>query len=635
MHFPCHPFLLRPRTPYKRPPPPLCTPRLHRPHSLTSLKQTPESLPKSRTMKSLTLTFLLPFALISIAVAQSPAMVGLGASDFWPLPPKSTNAPFPAETTPFAGLCISADTCPLPTAAPTSVVSDPECRNTTVRTLSGRCTSIVDPTMGEAGRPQFSYFNVDNSHFSDEGLISAREISNIVAAQSEDTINSRRLSELFVFFGQFIDHDFALSPETGAEIDIEVPEDDPVLTVDELHFARSNRTVVFEGSNSERPITALSSALDLSQVYGVSKQRNAVLRVPNSCRMNTSDGDNLPFNTEGLVNNPTIASNFYIAGDVRATEHPVLTTMHTIFIREHNTICGRLENSFPDMDAESMYEIARAVNIAQYQKIVYNEWLPAILGPDPLPEYTHYKPDVDPTISLEFTTAGFRLGHTMVNNKVSRIDRDGNTLEPLNMSQIFFRDSRLVADDIENFLRGAAQTSAQEVDALVVNTLRNFLFANVPEVPGFDLIALNLQRGRDHNVPRFNQLRRFFLDSTAKSFEDISSDSETQKRLEEAYGTVENIEAWIGLMAEDKEPGTGIGRTNAALWKTEFTRLRDGDRFFYLDNDRHQQIPQEVLEAIPAIKRDVVMAPMVFRRVLLRNTGIQRADVPGGNIFRI
>ncbi|KAI0557013.1 hypothetical protein FGB62_358g07 [Gracilaria domingensis] len=281
-----------------------------------------------------------------------------------------------------------------------------------------------------------------------------------------------------------------------------------------------------------------------------------------------------------------------------------------------------------------MYQTARAVNIAQYQKIVYEEWLPAILG-SRLPRYTGYKPDVDPTISVEFTTAGFRLGHTMVRNGVSRIDENGRRLPLITMAEMFFRDSNLASGDIENFLRGAAQTIAQEVDSLVVDALRNFLFENVPQVAGFDLIALNLQRGRDHNMPRFNELRRFFRGRTAQNFRQLSSDPETQRRLEEAYGDVDNVEAWIGLMAEDKRGSVGLGQTNELLWKTEFARLRDGDRFFYLDNDRHNQIPQKVLQEIPAINRDVFQSRAVFRRILLRTTDIQRGDVPSGNVFRV
>ncbi|KAI0557016.1 hypothetical protein FGB62_358g04 [Gracilaria domingensis] len=170
---------------------------------------------------------------------------------------------------------------------------------------------------------------------------------------------------------------------------------------------------------------------------------------------------------------------------------------------------------------------------------------------------------------------------------------------------------------------------------MVVDALRNFLFSNVPEEAGIDLIALNLQRSRDHNVPRFNELRRFFLGSAAGSFSQISSNPTVQQKLQDAYGTVDNVEAWPGLMAEDKAGGVGLGRTNAEMWRQEFTRLRDGDRFFYLDNARHNQIPQNVLDALPEVDIAIFSSQSMFSRILLRTTSVNSRDVSSGrNVFR-
>ncbi|PXF42141.1 Peroxinectin A [Gracilariopsis chorda] len=543
--------------------------------------------------------------------AQPPRANGRGASFLNPRPPRSPRRP-----------------------APGSSATDPECAAQTIRGLSGRCTSAVDPNLGEASRPQFSYLNVDSVKFSGEGLESARVISNIVSDQSGDNPNSKRLNELFVYFGQFIDHDFAASPVSHEEEEIEVPSDDPHLRISSMEFERSMRSPITADSVVERPITSLSSALDLSTVYGTDPERNVFLRVSNSCFMKTSPGQLLPFNTGEFLNAPSASRDLYIAGDSRVNEHPVLTTMHTVFLREHNHICGMLEENVSDMSPGDMYEAARAINIAQYQKIVYEEWLPAILGRK-LQRYSGYKPNVDPTISLEFTTAGFRLGHTMVNNGVSRIDANGNRLPLITMEEMFFRPSTLREGDIEDFIRGAAGTRAQEVDAMVVDALRNFLFSNVPEDGGIDLISLNLQRGRDHNVPRFNELRQFFLGSPARSFQEISRDRTVQRKLRDAYGSVDNVEAWPGLMAEDKSGSAGLGRTNAALWNREFTRLRDGDRFFYLDNARHNQIPQKVLQALPTLNRDIFSNRPIFGKLLARTTSIPIDRVSANGVFRM
>ncbi|KAI0559219.1 hypothetical protein FGB62_163g074 [Gracilaria domingensis] len=558
-------------------------------------------------VRPITIFFLLLAALASRVAAQPPKPFGKGSEFIKPLPPaRDPSIPDVAE----------------------------ECADIRIRTLSGKCTSAVNPALGEARRAQFSYFDVSSQLPVGGDLPSPRLISNIVSEQEGDTFNSFGLNELFIFFGQFIDHDFALSPlDEGAEFNIEVPPNDPLLSKPFLQFTRSERAMVNASTTVERPITVLSSALDLSNVYGVDELRNEFLRVPNSCRLKTSPGNLLPFNTDGFVNAPNTSPDFFIGGDTRVSETPMLTVMHTIWVREHNRLCDLLEDAFPDFTPVQQYETARAVNIAQYQKIIYDEWLPAILGSIRLPRFTDYNPAVNPTVSLEFTTAGFRLGHTLIGEDVTRIDGSGRPLAPLPADKMFFLPSQFFTDnELEDFVRGGSATLAQEFDAKITDILRNFLFENVEEEEGFDLIALNLQRGRDHNVAKFNDLREFFRGSRASSFSDISSDPTTASKLEEAYGDVDDVEAWIGLMAEDKARGSGVGPTLGALMVEEFTRLRDGDQFFFL---LRNQIPTVVLDNIPGIETDIFRRNTLFNRILLRTTSIATRFLPRGrNAFK-
>lgn len=559
------------------------------------------------------------FALVQLAYSQPPRAIGRGSDSLNPLPPPPPSGARPSGARP-SGLRIR--------SVPST---DPECLAATTRNVTGRCTSEVNPILGEARFAQSSIFSrsVDAPDFS--GLSSAREISNIISNQVENTRNYQRLNDLFTIFGQFIDHDFALSPANlSAPMPIEVPQDDPFLTIPELEFLRSNTQESPAGSGVFVPITTLSSALDLNQVYGSDLERNAFLRVPHSCRLRTSDNELPPFNIPEFVNSPSNGAEFFLAGDTRISENPILTSLHIIFLREHNRICDILESSFTGFSAEKMYESARAINIAQYQKIVYNEWLPTILGSQ-LPAYTDYNSRVDPTVSIEFTTAGFRLGHTLVSDGISRINSVGARLPIITAEEMFFRPSDLKTGEVEEFVRGAAMTCAQEVDVMVVNALRNFLFNTTAE---FDLIALNIQRGRDHGVRFFNDIREILLGSRARSFSDITKDGLTAERLQEAYENVDKVEAWPGLMAEDKESGSGLGSTVAEMWKREFIRLRDGDRFFYL-RPGNTQIPAEILSSRPDINSDIFGDTPIFRRIILRTTLILGSQLQSGSeIFR-
>ncbi len=52
-------------------------------------------------------------------------------------------------------------------------------------------------------------------------------------------------------------------------------------------------------------------------------------------------------------------------------------------------------------------------------------------------------------------------------------------------------------------------------------------------------------------------------------------------RLKAIYGDADNVDAFVGIVAEEHVEGSEFGELQAAIWKTQFEALRDGDRFFY------------------------------------------------------
>ena len=110
--------------------------------------------------------------------------------------------------------------------------------------------------------------------------------------------------------------------------------------------------------------------------------------------------------------------------------------------------------------------------------------------------------------------------------------------------------------------------------------MRNLLFKD-KNGNSFDLPALNIQRGRDHGLPDYNQVRQQFGLAPADSFTDITSDPDLQAALEAAYADIENIDIWLGGLAEDSVADGSVGEVVRAVLVDQFTRLRDGDRFWY------------------------------------------------------
>lgn len=55
-------------------------------------------------------------------------------------------------------------------------------------------------------------------------------------------------------------------------------------------------------------------------------------------------------------------------------------------------------------------------------------------------------------------------------------------------------------------------------------------------------------------------------------------------RLKGIYGTVDKVDAFVGMVSEKHVPGTEFGPLQLAIWKKQFAALRDGDRLFYLND---------------------------------------------------
>jgi len=461
------------------------------------------------------------------------------------------------------------------------------------RSIDGTNNNVALPQMGCVGSDLIR--GVSGPHYAD-GIGSpidrgsARMISNSVAAQTPAGLgNARNLSSWAWQWGQFIDHDFALVDESSEAMDIPIPIGDPTFDPSGSGTATMpfSRSVCSGGVDSPRQqANAITHWIDGSGVYGSDAARADTLRAHVGGRLAVSAGDMLPYNTTGLPNAGGTSASLFLAGDVRSNEQTGLTATHVVFLREHNRIADQIAAANPGMSDEDVYQKARRLVGAEIQAITYNEWLPAMQGEgNTIGSYTGYNPGVDASIDTAFSTAAFRIGHTMLNDQLLRYNADGTQFAggDLSIFQQFFNPASITEPgSLDAVIRGLARQQANEVDTQTIDGVRNLLFGGTD---GRDLIALNIQRGRDHGIADYNTMRQDFGLPAVVSFSDITSDAALAAALESVYGSVDNIDAWIGLFAEDHLPGGSLGLTAATIFNDQFARLRDGDRFFYLNDE--------------------------------------------------
>ena len=496
------------------------------------------------------------------------------------------------------------------------------------RTFDGTCNNLLRPLEG-ASNTEFR--RILPAQYEDGILVpighdqqvngnafgapwpSARSVSQRVVRDLPRSSNI--LTHIFMLWGQFVDHDLDLFAEfntTECEESCDFDETCPfcfpirvLLTDPTFGLLGSNRGDCLPITRSvgtcmkplndtfdiaRQQINQLTHYQDASNVYGSTKEVADSLRLfsggllRQGGRTNSLKG-NLPIGTELSESGVP----FFVAGDVRSNEHVALTIMHTIWLREHNRIVRELAEINPCWDDERLYQEGRKIVGAIMQVITYKEFLPLLLGESGFDTfvgpYSGYSSDVNASIPNAFATAAFRFGHSLIQPTFARLDSENRPLSigPLGLREAFENPLQFfISGGTDPILRGLLQDRSREVDEFVTRVLTTQLFAPSDDSLGQDLIARNMQRGREHAIPSYREYQEFCYDLFGVSSEFASLT--TVLRFRSLYGRRgfrEGIDLWVGGMAERRMEGSNLGPTFACIIGKTFADVRDGDRFFW------------------------------------------------------
>lgn len=471
----------------------------------------------------------------------------------------------------------------------------------TMQSYSGHGNNLIVVTQGKAGtalvRKAAPAYADGSSTLAirGPGNPNPRYISNELCYQASPVANSSNLTDMVWAWGQFVDHELDLTPSQtggGAETaDITTPGDDPVLAGATISFARS---IYVDGSDPRQQPNQISAYIDATNVYGSDCVRANLLRLNDGTgklktQMSTNSEVILPDNTDALDMaklSTQALTDMLVAGDIRANENILLTSIHTLFVRKHNSLCDELVVTNPDWSGndDKIFHEARMRVIAIMQSITYNEFLPKLIG-NVIPAYTGYKQYADASIMNMFSTAAYRVGHTMLSANLLRKFNSAPD-DTVALRDAFFDPDFIRTNGVDSLLYGAFSQVMQEIDIHVVEDVRSFLFGPPGGGMMLDLAALNIQRGRDHGLPDYNTCRAAVGLAKYTHFHQITTDTTLAAKLESVYGDINYIDPWVGGLCEDHVQGAQVGQFIQQVLKLQFTALRDGDRFWYQNDPR-------------------------------------------------
>lgn len=496
----------------------------------------------------------------------------------------------------------------------------PDSRHLVARTADGSFNDLTQPEMGMAGTRFGRNVPLAEASVNQKSLLTPnpRLVSSTLLKRDE-FIPVTILNLHAAAWIQFQTHDWFSHGENQPDNRFSVPpaqrnsgQSSPEQADNQtLEVAKTLKDPSRTDDNT-RPATFINHVThwwDASQLYGSDEDTLHRLRTHEDGKMLIGEDGFLPLDDStgiDLVGFPGSAGGWWIG----------LSMLHTLFVKEHNTICDRLKQRYPSWDDAQLFDKARLINAALLAKIHTVEWTPAILP--------------NPATQIAMNANWWGLLGKDVKNLTGHLG-DGELLSgivgsetdhhgaPYYLTEEFvsvYRMHPLIPDEIDFYAhrhgehmavksfpdvfgrktREAMQTmpiedsfysfGIQHPGAITLHNYPNFLRALMKDgsTEPFDLAAVDILRDRERGVPRYNRFREIMGTGRVSSFEEITSNRQWSRELREIYNNdINSVDLMVGLFAEDLPEGFGFSDTAFRVFILMASRRLKSDRFFTED----------------------------------------------------
>ncbi|MDB5638306.1 MAG: hypothetical protein JWP51_3214 [Bradyrhizobium sp.] len=352
------------------------------------------------------------------------------------------------------------------------------------------------------------------------------------------------------------------------------------------------------------------------------------------------------------------------AGDyvvVNGALHLIAATDDVQIFNANGTSAGyaAAANVAVNWDQDKMFNAAKLVVEMEYQHAAVDQYARNV-SPN-IQEFVGYSSSVNSAVTLEYSQAAFRFGHSTLRETIDTIDPSGGLTGKIMgyaLKEAFLIPEKYADVGPAAVLLGMSHQQQNEIDEFVTPALNQGLLGQP-----LDLAAINIARGRDLGIPTLNDFREAIGLARYTSWNDFGQNMQHPTSLENfiaaysfdgnmekahailglvdgsiAEGALEaqgftvsgayafinggdtgfnHIDTWLGGLAEIHQPGGLLGETFDKVFVNQIESLMDGDRFYYLFRLAGQQFAEEVGNG-------------QLKDIVERNTGLEHLN---GNIF--
>jgi hypothetical protein len=508
------------------------------------------------------------------------------------------------------------------------------------RMPDGTGNNLKDPAMGAAGT-RFQYNTKPDFRYdvNDPPLMDAAKLLDRQEFKALPVMNLLGVASLQGNVHDWMDHGKHQNMGDGYWT-IPLPEDHPIRKYhgqEEMKIPKllvdSTRTPGDDKAGIRQTYeNTVTHWWDASEIYGSDAQTADRLRAHKDGMMKLDDKGLLPIGPEGV---PDTGFN--------QNWSPMLEVIHTLYVREHNSVCDMLTKAYPQdkfgewkdklpeithamfgdklpdklsdqQYDEFIYSRARLITAAEKAKIHTVDWTPVALNNPTMKQgmeenygqekigwrenipnhelggiWGHKTHDAGMPYAMEEDfVQSYQQMHGLVPDDLKLFDhKTGKEIGDVPMGATLQGNSRKVIDaaGFDNVLYSLAVDQAGQIAA---GNHPNFMRDLNIRGNYIDMAAVDILRGREKHLPRYNEYLRQMHEKPVESFEElVPKNPELREQIRKIYNNdIEKVDTVIGSLAEwpNRTPKTmGFSTSTFLEFILMASRRVQADRFYTED----------------------------------------------------